>query len=217
MRVILLISLISCLDICTAQNADSVKFKILQWTLTIPSNANDFDRAIFQDIKNGIQNTDNIDYRTLLRQANYDAEQPIFTVNKKDDIARDDINEKTSDNIFSAAIVKADYNTWLKSYFDMIGNQTQWINALEKRGNRFRYDTASSVENIDGLIFHTYFLKSVDTKGEISTGNDYWFYTFVNSYELRIEINYSDEKFGEEYLRILRNSKFRKLKQVKAY
>lgn len=217
MKHVAIIILIFGVTICKAQNADSAKFKTLGWTLTIPANANDLGRAIFQDIKNDIQNSDTIDYRMLFRPKEYGSEEPIFSVDKKTDVAGDSNNEKTSDNFFIATIVKSHYEGWLASYMHLIRSQTEWISALEKRGNRMHYDTVSSVENIGGLIFYTYYMKSVDKKGELSNDYDYWYYTFVNNYELRIQINYSDEKFGEEYLRILRNSKFRKLKQVKAY
>ena len=208
------ITLIFCFYICKAQNEDSIKFKAVGWTLAMPIDANELDRAIFQGIKDGIQYSDTIDYRPILQPQVY---APLFSINKETEIMGSHNNKLTYNNGFWATISKMDYNTWQASYTSLKKIQNNWISEMENRGNIIHYDTTSLIENIDGLIFQKFYIKSIDKSGKSPTDYNYWYYTYQNNYELQIYINYFDEKLGEEYLRILKSSKFQKFRHVKAY
>lgn len=69
----------------------------------------------------------------------------------------------------------------------------------------------TSKETIDGIEFYRYEFKLYDTDDSIVL-NQIIYCSLINGYDLGVTINYNDEDYKNEMLKVFRNSKFKKEK-----
>jgi hypothetical protein len=112
-------------------------------------------------------------------------------------------------NGFNSAISKFDrsFGTWEKTHQD--DKQTVLTALNAQKSNIEIIDTISSQEVIDDISFEKLLLKIYYPKQNV-TSTTIWYAQKVNNYDLTINISFTDEKIGTEYLKILRASKFEK-------
>lgn len=187
---------------CHGQQTDSIYIKPLGWILREPENPTELDNSTFRNLKEGLQYSDKSDYRQLLlsRHRNYD---PIVILG----VSSQDIRFWCGINILT-------YSSFPDSYEAAL---TAMLQSLGSLNNTISFDTASSVETIDGLQFHQVIVKRAFQTFKLPPDITYWYYTFQNDYEFQVSITYADKETGEELLRIFRNSRFEKFRHVKSY
>ncbi len=69
--------------------------------------------------------------------------------------------------------------------------------------------SATSIEKIDGLDFHTYSFTIYSPKGAVIL-KQLLFSRLINGYDFGVNLNYNNDKDRDELLRVFRNSKFKK-------
>lgn len=69
--------------------------------------------------------------------------------------------------------------------------------------------SATSVEKIDGLDFHTYSFTIYSPKGAVIL-KQLLYSRLINGYDFGVNLNYNNDKDRDELLRVFRNSKFKK-------
>lgn len=69
--------------------------------------------------------------------------------------------------------------------------------------------SATSIEKIDGLDFHTYSFTIYSPKGVVIL-KQLLFSRLINGYDFGVNLNYNNDKDRDELLKVFRNSKFKK-------
>lgn len=69
--------------------------------------------------------------------------------------------------------------------------------------------SATSIEKIDGLDFHTYSFTIYSPKGAVIL-KQLLYSRLINGYDFGVNLNYNNDKDRDELLRVFRNSKFKK-------
>lgn len=171
------------------------KFPQVNWTLRIPEKSNLLDSAQFDTISRKAVNAINKTY-----EADFDFKEvtPLFTIRQ----GQFNLLGSTI-NLFDTTLGM----TWEKSYafskqmiMQVINDQSPAVKII---------DTLSSFELIDGLRFEKLYLKTFYPDQKL-TMNTYWFYRKQNKYDFSINISYTDEKIGKEFLNLVKTSKFDK-------
>jgi hypothetical protein len=187
MKILFLVFISYTLFSSTAQNKKEsgvLNFEEVGWTIKFPKDFNQFDSLLSENMKKNA------------KQENFSSQyKQLFSV------------RKGNFNCFTSTInpYPATNNTWEKSF--EISKQLL-ISQLEKFGTKIQImDTATSVDNIDGVKFMKFFTKIYYTEQKLVL-NSYWYYRKRGDYDLSITIGYDDEKIGLSYLKILKESKF---------
>lgn len=123
---------------------------------------------------------------------------PLFTISDK------------RYNIFGSTINPYDsamFATWQESY---AASREMIMDLLSKQGDELKVsDTSSAIEHIDGLEFQRFYLQTLYPEQNLRM-HTYWFYRKQGMYDFSINISYTDEKMGRQYLEMVRTSKFSK-------
>lgn len=69
--------------------------------------------------------------------------------------------------------------------------------------------SATTIEKIDGLEFHKYSFTIYSPKGEVIL-KQIMFSRLINGFDFGVNINYNNDKYRDELLKVFRNSKFKK-------
>ena len=181
---------------CKGQgNLKEYKFSQVGWTLKIPADSKFLDSAQFDTISQKAINAINKTYNT---QVDFSGLKSLFIIRQ----GQYNVMGSTI-NLYDSALFK----TWQESYsatkkmlMKIIEDQAPGVTVI---------DTESSFEIIDGLRFEKVFLKTFYPEQNL-TMNIYWFYRKQNEYDFSINISYTEEKIGKQYLGIIKNSKFNK-------
>ena len=117
---------------------------------------------------------------------------------------------KDAYNYFGSSITAFDttnFKTWESAYsyekkmvVDLIKSKEPLILLL---------DSASSTENIDGLIFQKFYMKTSYPRQNLILEN-YWYYRQQENLEFSINVTFNNKDIGNSYLTLLRASKFDK-------
>jgi hypothetical protein len=177
---------------CKSQDkTKELEFPQVHWTLIVPENSNFFTASQFDSLKNAIEKKAN--QHIALSQPD------VLFIIKKDMY-----------NYFGSSVTALDtsnFKTWQSSYnyqkkavIDLIKSKESSISLL---------DTASAIENIDGLTFQKFYLKTSYPSLNLILEN-YWYYRLQNGLEFSINITFNDKEVGKSYLSLLRASKFDK-------
>ena len=187
MKILFLVFIAYTLFSCTAENKNEnglLNFEEVGWTIKFPKDFNQFDSLLNKNIqKNAKKENFSSQYKQLFSVRNGNFNSFTSTINPYP-ITKD---------------------TWEKSF--EISKQLL-ISELEKFGTKIQImDTATSVDNIDGVKFMKFFTKIYYTDRKLIL-NSYWFYRKIGNYDLSITIGYDDKKIGLSFLKILKESKF---------
>ena len=169
------------------------KFPQVDWTLKIPAKSKFLDSAQFDTISrkavNAISKTYGIDF-------SFKDVQSLFTI------------RQGNYNLFGSTINLFDTTlnmSWEDSYqmskqmlFKVIEEQTQQVKII---------DSLSGYIIVDGIRFEKLYLKTFYPNQKL-TMNTIWFYRKQNEYDFSINISYTDENMGKDYLDIFTNSTF---------
>ena len=196
MRHLIIFLLLPILVGCNAQNpTKEFIFKEVGWTLFIPATSNFLDSAQFDTIQRKAVNAINSTYNADI---DFNEVRPLFTI------------RQGQFNIFGSTLNPYDstlFKTWEESYK---ASKEMIVDLINQQGPEIRIvDTASSTEQIDGLTFETFYLKTVYPQKNL-TMYSYWFYRKINNYDFSINVSYVDESIGRNYLSIVKASKFSK-------
>ena len=166
------------------------------WTLFIPTDSKFLTTGQFDTIKRKAVDALNNAYGTSAED--FDEVKPLFTI------------RQGQFNIFGSTRNPYDsslFDTWKESYEV---SKLMIIDLFKQQGPDLKVtDTASSTEIIDGLSFEKFYIKTFYPKRNL-TMKTYWYCRKYGNYDLSINISYTDESIGKNYLDILRNSKFEK-------
>jgi len=177
---------------CKAQDkTKELKFSQLGWTLIVPENSAFVSATQFDSLKSETEKK--VNQSLELSQPNV-----LFII------------RKNIYNLFGSTITALDttkFKTWQSSY----DNQKKLvIDIIEsKKPSISLLDTASSTENIDGLTFQKFYIKTSYPEVNLTLEN-YWYYRMQKGVELSINITFNDKETGNGYLSLLRASRFNK-------
>ncbi len=181
---------ILCFASCKAQDK-RIKFPQVGWTLVIPANSTFVSASQFDSLKAETEAKAN--QRIDLSQQNV-----LFIIRK-------DMYSLFGSTI--TALDTAKFKTWQSSYSSQ---KKMVIDLIEsKKPSISLLDTVSSTENIDGLIFQKFYIKTSYPDLNLTLDN-YWYYRMKNGVELSINITSNEKETGNGYLSILKASKFDK-------
>jgi len=97
--------------------------------------------------------------------------------------------------------------TWEQSY---AASKQQVMQVINEQAPAVKIiDTLSSYEVIDGIRFEKLYIKTFYPDQKL-TMNSYWFYRKQNIYDFSINISYTDEKIGKQFLNLIKDSRFGK-------
>ncbi|GAB5564106.1 MAG: hypothetical protein Wins2KO_11690 [Winogradskyella sp.] len=191
---LILIFLISILSCETKSNNDRIVSEAFQWELTLPSNFKKIEVDKWEKIKSEgekhITNNTGTDLNNLSIL--------IFAV-ENGEFNRFDANYMTEENFIEP-------NTTFKESFDKINSITydSFVNTVPNA----IIDTTTSTEMIDGLEFLKFEMNTKLEESFVIKSRSYK--RLVDGKVLSINVNYVNDKLGNEILSSLRNSKFTK-------
>jgi hypothetical protein len=167
------------------------EFPKVGWTLYVPENSDLFTASQFDSLKIATE-------KKVNRSLGLSQSDVLFIV------------KKDMYNFWGSTITALDtsnFKTWQSSYdnqkkavIDVIKSNAPSISLL---------DTVSSTENIDGLTFQKFYLKTSYPSLNLTLEN-YWYYRLQNGLEFSINITFNNKDIGNSYLSLLRASKFDK-------
>lgn len=189
---ILILVLIFNFLICKGQDkTKELKFSQVGWTLNIPEKSDLLSTDQFDSLQNATKNKTNLNLEL--------SQSEVLFIIRKDTY-----------NFFGSSVTAFDtinFKNWESSYsyykeivVDLIKSKEPLIILL---------DTASSTENIDGLIFQKFYTKTSYPKQNLILEN-YWYYKKQGDLEFSINITFDNSDIGNNYLTLLRASKFDK-------
>jgi hypothetical protein len=182
--------------ICKGQaTLKEYNFPQVDWTLRIPATSNFLDSAQFETISKKAVNAIN---------KTYDADFSFTDIKLLFTIRQGQFNLLGSTiNLFDTTLGM----TWVQSYsaskvliMQVINEQAPAVKII---------DTLSTYEVIDGLRFEKLYLKTFYPDQKL-TMNTYWFYRKQNEYDFSINISYTDEGIGKQFLDLIKASRFDK-------
>ena len=194
MRLTAIIFIFLTFQSCNGQNPPKeLRIPEVGWTLFIPPDSKFLSSAQFDTIKIKAVNAINDTYG--LNEALNEV-HPLFTISDK------------QFNIFGSTINLYDssmFKTWQESYQ---ASKAMIIDLLNQQGDQVKVkDTASSSEQIDGLSFQKFYLETIYPKQTL-TMHTYWYYRKHGRYDFSINVSFTDETVGKQYLDIIKKSKF---------
>jgi len=177
---------------CKAQDkTKELEFSQLGWTLVVPENSAFVSASQFDSLKRETEKK--VNQGLELSQSNV-----LFII------------RKDMYNLFAGAIMALDtskFKTWQSSYDSQ---KKLVIDMIEsKKPSISLGDTVSSTENIDGLTFQKFYIKTSYPELNLILEN-YWYYRMQKGVELSINITFNDKEIGNGYLSLLRASRFNK-------
>jgi hypothetical protein len=167
----------------------------VNWTLRIPEKSNFLDSLQFDTISKKAVNVINTTYNS---EIDFKDVQSLFTIRQGEY------------NLLGSTLNTFDTTsgmTWEQSYAASKEMLLQVINGQAPTVQII--DTLSSVQLIDGLRFEKLYLKTYYPDKKL-TMNTVWLYRKKDKYDFSINVSYTDEKIGRQYLEIIANSKFEK-------
>ena len=171
------------------------KFPQVDWTLRIPVKSNFLDSAQFDTISKKAVNAINQTYEA---DFSFNDVKSLFTI------------RQGQFNLIGSTINLFDTTlgiTWEQSY---AASKQMIMQVINEQAPAVKIiDTLTSYELIDGLRFEKLYLKTLYPDQKL-TMNTYWFYRKQNKYDFSINISYTDESIGKQFLDLLRTSKFDK-------
>jgi len=177
---------------CKGQDkTKELKFTQVGWTLPIPENSDFLSPTQFDSLQTATKKKTNLDFEL--------SESEVLFLIRKD-----------AYNYFGSSITAFDttnFKTWESAYsfekktvVDIIKSNEPLILLL---------DSASSTENIDGLIFQKFYMKTSYPRQNLILEN-YWYYRQQDNLEFSINVTFNNKDIGNNYLTLLRASKFDK-------
>ena len=177
---------------CKGQDkTKELKFTQVGWTLPIPENSDFLSATQFDSLQTATKKKTDLNFEL--------SKSEVLFVIRKD-----------AYNYFGSSITAFDttnFKTWESAYsyekkmvVDLIKSKEPLILLL---------DSASSIENIDGLIFQKFYMKTSYPRQNLILEN-YWYYRQQENLEFSINVTFNNKDIGNSYLTLLRASKFDK-------
>lgn len=177
---------------CKGQDkTKQLNFPQVGWTLLIPTNSDFLTASQFDSLQNATKKKTDLNIELS-------KDEVLFVI------------KKNNYNYFGSSVTvfdttnfknwEASYSFYKKSIIDLLLSKTDQITLL---------DTASSIEKIDGLTFQKFYTKTGYPNQNLTLEN-YWYYRKQGNLELSINILFDDKKNGNQYLELLKASKFDK-------
>jgi len=177
---------------CKGQDkTKELKFPQVGWTLSIPSNSDFLTTAQFDSLQNATKKKTDLNIEL--------SKDEVLFVIKKDNYNYFG-SSVTAFDTSNFKIWETSYAFYKKSLVDLLLSKSDLITLL---------DTSSSIEKIDGLTFQKFYTKTAYPKQNLILEN-YWYYRKQGSLELSINILFDNKKNGDQYLELLKSSKFDK-------
>lgn len=191
-----IIILLTCFSYKGQSQVRELKIEEVGWTLFIPTDANFLNAAQFDTIQQKAVNAMNKSWG--ITKDDLKALKQLFTI------------RQGQFNIFGSTLNPYDssmFDTWQESY---AMSKSMIIDLFNQQGAELKVvDTASSKETIDGLTFERFYIKTYYPKLNL-TMNTFWFYRKHGNYDFSINISYTEDDIGKQFMDIVRNSKFHK-------
>ncbi|SRR5260221_4871386 len=170
---------------CTTQNNRRIRINEIGWTFEIPATMNFKDSAF--------DRVGNID--KSFWDSSFDRQRlQLFNIQPK------------GDNYFNCILFKdtSDYSTWEKA---TLTNSRFIFKEVLNQQNYKILDTTLSIYKIGSVNFHKEYFRYYNTKTK-DTVCDYHFSRLHKDYDININVHYTDHEWGEQYLQIIKKSKF---------
>jgi len=175
---------------CKGQNKyKELNFPQVGWTVDIPKGSQLLSSLQFDSLQNATQQKIGKGFRLKSNE--------VLFIMKRDEF-----------NFFGSSITPFDssnfknwessYSYYKKMFVDLVESEKSIITLV---------DNASTIENIDGILFQRFYIRTKYPKQNI-TRDTYLYYRKQDNIEFSINISYNDSIIGEQYLAILRASKF---------
>ena len=181
---------------CNGQDTlKEYNFPEVNWTLRIPASSKFLDSAQFDTISRKAVNAIN---------QTFDADFSFKDIKSLFIIRDGEFNLLGSTiNVFDTTLGL----TWEQSY---AASKQQVMQVINEQAPAVKIiDTLSSYEVIDGIRFEKLYIKTFYPDQKL-TMNSYWFYRKQNIYDFSINISYTDEKIGKQFLNLIKDSRFGK-------
>jgi len=184
---------ILCFSKCVGQGKTKVlKYSQVGWTISVPTNSDVVSSKQLDSLLNEITNKSAIELNLSKPKILFLIRKDAYNFFGSSISTFDTTNFKTLEQAYGYA---------KKSVIDIIKANESDISLL---------DSASSTESIDGSIFQRLYLKTGYPKQNVIL-DQYWFYRNKGNLDLSINIAFSNKDIGNEYLRLLRASKFEQI------